>query len=112
MILPSEFSLKGENEAIGSKKIEMVEQMGRQLDLLKGNDSEAAAAVIKVLREQMISFGQVRHCSVCLGAQGLNRGTWWLSGGFGALRPEGSRFEFHSSRNVGILGKSLTRSCL
>jgi len=32
----------------------------------------------------------------------------------GALRPEGtcSKFESHSSRHVGTLGKSFTRSCL
>lgn len=66
MVIPSAFSLKveGENESINWRKIEMVEQIGRQLDLLKDKDSEAAAAVIKVLREQMDSFEKVRHCSV------------------------------------------------
>src|SRR6218665_1726946 len=33
---------------------------------------------------------------------------WWLSGTFGAFHPEGCRFEFHSSRPVGTLGKSFT----
>ena len=37
---------------------------------------------------------------------------WWFSGKFSALRPHGRRFEPHSSRHVGTLGKSLTRSCL
>ena len=40
---------------------------------------------------------------------------WWLSGKFGSVRPEGRRFESHSSRqsrHVGTLGKSFTRSCL
>ena len=32
----------------------------------------------------------------------------WLSGRFSALRPEGRRFESHSSRHVGILDKSFT----
>jgi len=27
-------------------------------------------------------------------------GAWWLNCRFGTLRPEGSRFEFHSSRHV------------
>ena|SRR6218665_145321 len=31
---------------------------------------------------------------------------------FGALGAEGRWFEFHSSRHVGTLGKSFTRSCL
>ena len=31
--------------------------------------------------------------------------------GFGALRPEGCRFEPHSSRQVETLGKSFTNSC-
>ena len=31
---------------------------------------------------------------------------------FGAFRLEGCRFEFYSSRHVGTLGKSFTRSCL
>ena len=37
---------------------------------------------------------------------------WWLSGRFGALCPEGRRFESHCSRHIGTLGKSFTRSCL
>ena len=42
-----------------------------------------------------------------------NGGVWWLRGKFGALRPEGRRFESHSSRHVETLGKSFTRaSCL
>ena len=32
---------------------------------------------------------------------------WWLSGRFGALRPEGCWFEFHSSRHIETLGTSL-----
>src|SRR6218665_1778211 len=36
-------------------------------------------------------------------------GVWWLSGKFGALRPEGREFESHSSHHVGTLGKSFTR---
>jgi len=39
-------------------------------------------------------------------------GAWWLSCRFGALRPEGHRFESHSSRHIGTLGKSFTHSCL
>ena len=35
---------------------------------------------------------------------------WWLSGKFGALRPVGCRFESHSSRYIGTLGKSFTHS--
>jgi len=31
---------------------------------------------------------------------------------FGALRPEGRRFESHSSRHVGTLDKSFAGSCL
>src|SRR6218665_414305 len=27
-------------------------------------------------------------------------GAWWLSGRFGALRPEGGKFEFHSSHHI------------
>src|SRR6218665_1050226 len=44
--------------------------------------------------------------------QTLTYGAWWLSGRFDALPPEGRRFESHSSRHVGTLGKSFTRSCL
>ena len=39
-------------------------------------------------------------------------GAWWLSGKFGALHLQGRWFEPYSSRHVGILGKSFTRSCL
>ena len=39
-------------------------------------------------------------------------GSWWLSGKFVALRPEDRRFESHSSRHIGTLGKSFTHSCL
>ena len=39
-------------------------------------------------------------------------GEWWLSGSLGALRPEGHRFESHSSRHVETLGKSFTCNCL
>ena len=39
-------------------------------------------------------------------------GESWLSGKFGALRLEGGRFESHSSRHVGTLGKFFTRNCL
>ena len=35
-----------------------------------------------------------------------------LNGRFGALRPDGCRFESHSSRHVGTLGKSFIRSPL
>jgi len=37
---------------------------------------------------------------------------WWLNGRFGALHLEGRKFESHSSRHVGTLGKCFTRSCL
>ena len=37
---------------------------------------------------------------------------WWLSGKFGALRPEGRRLESRSSRHVETLGKWFTHSCL
>lgn len=47
----------------------MVEQIGRQLDMLKDKDSDAAAAVIRVIRQQMDSYEQVGHpsllCVVC-----------------------------------------------
>src|SRR6218665_3150919 len=39
-------------------------------------------------------------------------GAWWLIGRFVAFRPKGRGFESRSSRHVGTLGKSLTRSCL
>src|SRR6218665_65238 len=39
-------------------------------------------------------------------------GAWSLSFKFGAFHPHGHRFEPHSSRHVGTLGKSFTRSCL
>src|SRR6218665_1925622 len=39
-------------------------------------------------------------------------GARWLSGKFGALRPESRRFESHSSRHLRTLGKSFTRKCL
>jgi len=35
-----------------------------------------------------------------------------VSGRFGALLPEGHRFESHSSHHIGTLGKYLTRSYL
>jgi len=37
---------------------------------------------------------------------------WRLIGRFGTFRPKGHGFESHSSRHVGTLGKSFTRSCL
>ena len=37
---------------------------------------------------------------------------WWLSGRVGALCPQGRKFESRSSRHVGTLGESFTRSCL
>ena len=36
---------------------------------------------------------------------------WWLIGRFDALHLEGRRFESHSNRHVGTLGKSFTHSC-
>ena len=39
-------------------------------------------------------------------------GAWWLICRFVTFRPKGRGFEFRSSRHVGILGKSFTRSCL
>src|SRR6218665_2990224 len=39
-------------------------------------------------------------------------GTWWISGIFGALHPESSRFKSHCSRHVRTLGKSFTHNCL
>ena len=39
-------------------------------------------------------------------------GAWWLSGRISALRPQVRRFKPHSSRHVGILGKSFNRNCL
>src|SRR6218665_3937785 len=39
-------------------------------------------------------------------------GMWWLIVRVDAIRPEGRGFESRSSRHVGTLGKSLTRSCL
>src|SRR6218665_1870823 len=37
---------------------------------------------------------------------------WWLIGRFDTFRPNGCGFESRSSRHVGTLGKSFTRSCL
>src|SRR6218665_1607005 len=42
----------------------------------------------------------------------INCGAWWRIGRFDAFRPEGHWFESGSSRRVGTLDKSLTRSCL
>src|SRR6218665_1714876 len=39
-------------------------------------------------------------------------GAWWLIGRFVTFRPKGRGFEYRSSRHVGTLGKSFTRSCL
>ena len=39
-------------------------------------------------------------------------GAWWLSGKFGALRPEGRRFKSHCGRQVGTSSHSFTHSCL
>src|SRR6218665_3394898 len=39
-------------------------------------------------------------------------GAWWLSGKVGALRPGGRRFESHSIRHLGTLGKPFTHSFL
>src|SRR6218665_2525348 len=41
-----------------------------------------------------------------------NCGARWLIGRYVAFRPKGRWFESHSSRHVGTLGKSFTRSCL
>src|SRR6218665_2686332 len=49
---------------------------------------------------------QHTHISCALGLE-----TLWPSGKFGALHPQGRRFEHHSSRLVGTLGKSFTRNC-
>ena len=39
-------------------------------------------------------------------------GAWWLTGKFGALRPEGRGFESHFSSHVGTFGKgSLAVAC-
>ena len=46
------------------------------------------------------------------GRKYVNRGAWWLSGKFGALHPEGRRFESHSSHHVGTLSKTFIRSWL
>ena len=57
----------------------------------------------------------VLHLPIVIDRSKVNRtrsGTWWLSGMFVALFPEGRRFESHSSRHVGILDKSFSRSCL
>src|SRR6218665_54254 len=37
---------------------------------------------------------------------------WWFIGRYDAFRPKGCGFESLSSRYVGNLGKSFTRSCL
>ena len=47
-----------------------------------------------------------------IGPQIEERGVWWLIGRFVAFRPKGREFESRSSRHVGTLGKSFTRSCL
>ena len=39
-------------------------------------------------------------------------GTWWRLGWDDDLQPEGRGFDYRSSRHVGTLGKSFTRSCL
>ena len=54
--------------------------------------------------DQEVSTSPLLDSDFCYGA-------WWLSGRFGALGPEGRRFESHSSRHAGTLDKSLTRSC-
>src|SRR6218665_908790 len=36
---------------------------------------------------------------------------WWLCGKFGALSPEGRRFESHSSHHVGNVGKFFPHNC-
>ena len=41
-----------------------------------------------------------------------SHGAWWLIGRFITFRPKGRGFKSHSSRRVGTLGKSFTRSCL
>ena len=38
--------------------------------------------------------------------------TWWRIGRVEAFRPKGRGFESRSNRDVGTLGKSITRSCL
>ena len=43
---------------------------------------------------------------------GSPRWTWWRIGRVDACRSEGCEFESRSSRHVGTLGKSITRSCL
>src|SRR6218665_3031042 len=64
----------------------------------KGWEGELACAPAKKL---------VPHTSEIL-ATGL---FVWLVGRFVAFRTNGLGFEFHSSRHVGTLGKSFTRSC-
>ena len=49
---------------------------------------------------------------LCFDGEEDTSGEWYLSGKFGALCPEGHRFESHSGRHVGTLGKSFTHSCL
>src|SRR6218665_959441 len=68
--------------------------------------------------EEVGGGGGDRECGGC-GGRGKGREwgravecwVWWLSGKFGALRPDGRRFESHSSRYVRTLGKSFARSC-
>ena len=52
------------------------------------------------------------HSHICILITHAGCGAWWLSGRFGALRPDGRRFESHSSHHVGTLGKSFTYSCM
>jgi len=69
---------------------------------------------VSQLSDQM--FSVLKHfCvyeSTSAGNRRMSYGAWWLSGKFGALRPEGCRAEFHNSHHVGTLGKIFTCSCL
>src|SRR6218665_1616411 len=75
----------------------------------------------QVFKRKVVLFGEEctnfriklsRPLSLCRQIGQHNCEAWWLGGKFGVFRPEGFRFESHSSRHEGTLGKSFTHSCL
>ena len=48
----------------------------------------------------------------CFKEEATRCGTWWRIGWFDDFHPDGRGFDSRSSRHVGTLGKSFTRSCL
>ena len=74
--------------------------------MLKIVNLKPVSSPLTLLIKISIHWLNHRHStSLCLWA-------WRLSGKFSALHPEGWRFESHSSRHIGTLGKSFTHSRL